>query len=249
MGLLYQKQHNGKHYEVRSAGQTRRLYTDGVFHTQIHPQRFLTANVWDCLSLAGLFLARTQVRRVLVLGVGGGAVIRQIGQLFPHAHFVGVELDKVHLQLARRYFGLNSKRVSLIHADALAWIARYRGPKFDLILEDLFTEEAGQPVRVRVADRSWFVQLTRHLTRCGALVFNFISPREMQRCSYFQDAATSHEFKTVCRFTLRVYENAVGIFMRKSATMADWQLHLQQHPAVQREFIRQSGKYRLRKLV
>jgi len=249
MALLWHRQHNGKRYEVRSAGQARRLYTDGVFHTQIHPQRFLTSNVWDCLSLAGLFLAPTQVRRVLVLGVGGGAVIRQMGQLFPQAHFVGVELDKIHLQLAKRFFGLASKRVTLIHADALAWVAQYRGPKFDVIIDDLFTEAAGQPVRVQVANRDWFAQLTRHLTRHGALVFNFISPREMQYCGFFQDRATRGDFKSVCRFTLRVYENAVGVFIRRAAALADWHTHLRQHPVVLREFNRQADKYRLRKLV
>ncbi len=248
MALIFEKHHNGKQYEVRSAGLARRLYTDGVFHTQVHPQRFFTANVWDCLSLTSLFLAPTQVRRVLVLGVGGGAVIRQIGQLFPQAQFVGVELDKVHLQLARRFFGLASRRITLLHADALEWVAQYRGPKFDLIIEDLFTEAKRQPERVRVADRSWFVQLSRHLTRRGALVFNFISPREMQRCSFFQDRASRSEFNSVCRFTLQVYENAVGIFMRHTATLADWHTHLARHPAVLREFSQHKHKYRLRKL-
>ena len=249
MALLWHKQHNGKRYEVRSAGQARRLYTEGVFHTQIHPQRFLTANVWDCLSLSSLFLPSAYVRRVLVLGVGGGAVIRQIGQLFPQAHFVGVELDKVHLQLAKRFFGLSSKRITLVHADALAWVAQYRGPKFDLIIDDLFTEAAGQPLRVQAADRRWFAQLSRHLRARGALVFNFISPRELQRCSFFQDRATQQDFKSVYRFTLQVYENAVGIFLRQPASLAQWRQQLQQHPPMQREYQRQSNTYRLRQLV
>ena len=45
MAILWQKIIKNTQYEVRSAGQTRRLYTDGVFHSQFNPQRAITGGV------------------------------------------------------------------------------------------------------------------------------------------------------------------------------------------------------------
>lgn len=248
MALLWQRSRDGKTYEVRTAGKSRRLYTDGVFHSQMHPQRFLTNNVWDVLSLPSLFLAPANLGRVLVLGVGGGAVIRQIGQLFPQAHFTGVELDANHLYVAKTFFGLESQRIKLVHADAITWLRDYRGPKFDLIIEDLFTEKARQPVRVMPADRDWFAQLTTNLSVHGLLIMNFISSRELRRCSYFQDRASRGMFGCAYGFATPVYENVIGVFLRQHHTLHDWHAALQRHPQVQREYSRQKSKYRLRAL-
>ena len=76
MALLWSEQDGDSRYEVRSAGNTRRLYTNGVFHSQYNPNNPVTGSVWDLLLLPAFFLPPGRPRRVLVLGVGGGENIR-----------------------------------------------------------------------------------------------------------------------------------------------------------------------------
>lgn len=248
MAILWRKQQQGKIYEVRTAGKTRRLYTNGVFHTQYNPQRFLTGNVWDLLSLPSLFLRPAQCQRVLVLGVGGGTILQQVAQLFPNANLVGVELDPIHLQLAKRFFLPRSKRIKLIQADALDWIKKYRGPKFDLIIDDMFTEQDGEPMRVVAAALPWFNALLRHTTAQGMLVFNFLSASELRRCAYLHNPTLQRRFGAAYRLTTPVYENNIGVFLRQPVELTSWHAHMQQHTILAKEFYAQRQKYRISKL-
>ena len=101
MALLWHKQDGNTRYEVRSAGNTRRLYTNGVFHSQYNSTQPVTGSVWDLLLLPAFFLPASSLKRVLVLGVGGGAVIRQLNHFLQPEQIVGVELNPVHLEVAR----------------------------------------------------------------------------------------------------------------------------------------------------
>ena len=193
MGIVWQKTINGKHYEVRSAGKTRRLYTDGVFHTQFNPVRSLTSNVWDLISLPSFFLDHKNIRRILVLGVGGGAVIQQFLRWYPGTEITGVELDKTHISIGKRFFGLSDKRVTLVHADAIEWVNSYQGLKFDIVIDDLFAEIDGEPARVIDASTSWMNSLTRLLSPHGMLVMNFTESRDLRGCAVFHNKSINRE--------------------------------------------------------
>jgi len=249
MAVVWQKKMRGKVYEVRSAGQTRRLYTNGVFHTQYNPGRTLTGNVWDLLSLPSFFLPATQIRRVLVLGVGGGAVIQQLRRWYPHCEITGVEMDATHLYLARRFFGLRDPRVELIEADAIEWLARYRGLSFDIIIDDLFTEVAGEPERVIAADRNWVRQLARRLSSQGILIMNFISGLELRSSCLFEKPACAPQFKQIFRLMTPLYENQIGVFLQYTSSVNVWRKHIRNHVDLQPEYAEYQDKYQVRKLL
>ena len=90
MAILWQKTIKDTRYEIRSAGQTRRLYTDGVFHSQFNPVHAVTGGVWDVLMLPAFFKPADSIKRVLVLGVGGGAVIHQLQRYIKPDEIIGV---------------------------------------------------------------------------------------------------------------------------------------------------------------
>ena len=90
-------------YQVRTAGRTRRLYTNGVFHSQYNPANPVTGHVWDLLMIPAFFHAPDSVQRVLVLGVGGGAVIGLLRRFVSPAAVVGFELSPLHVFVARRF--------------------------------------------------------------------------------------------------------------------------------------------------
>lgn len=220
MAILYSRQHNGHLYEVRSAGKTRRLYTDGVFHSQYHPQHPVTGSVWDLLFLPALLAPGGTLKRVLVLGVGGGAVIHLLNRFMPPQQIIGVELSAIHLQIARRHFDLRYPNLELVQADAIDWLIQYEGEPFDLIIDDLYFEDEGQPARAIAADGSWFDILTEHLQDDGMLVLNFVSPQEWRSSGFFTEDFVQERFVNALRFSTPTCHNIVAALLPGPATPA-----------------------------
>lgn len=218
MAILWQKTINNTRYEVRTAGQTKRLYTDGVFHSQFNPEHAVTGGVWDVLMLPALFYPKDSIQRVLVLGVGGGAVIHLLHRYIKPAEIIGVELNPVHIMLAKKYFGITKKLANLVQADAVKWLEDYSGPPFDLIIEDLFGEKDGEPVRAVKANKMWVEKLNAHLSPNGVLVMNFISSNDLKNSAAVSYKKISNLFVSVFQFTLTHYVNAVGAFLKQPAT-------------------------------
>ncbi|MDH5395159.1 MAG: hypothetical protein OEW97_02720 [Gammaproteobacteria bacterium] len=230
MAILWQKTIKNTLYEVRTAGNTLRLYTDGVFHSQYNPEHAVAGGVWDILMLPAFFYPAGAIQRVLVLGVGGGAVIHQLQRYIKPAEIIGVELNPVHITLAKRFFGLTNKLVNLVHADAVQWLNDYSGPPFDLIIEDLFAEKNGEPVRAVKANKEWFEKLNAHLSPEGVLVMNFISSSDLKNCAGISYKKISGLFKSTFQFTLTHYVNAIGAFVKHPATSQVLRLNISQIP-------------------
>ena len=230
MAVLFSRQHNGSRYEVRSAGKTRRLYTDGVFHSQYHPEHAVTGSVWDLLFLPSLLAPAGALKRVLVLGVGGGAVIHMLNRFVRPDTIVGVELSRIHLQVARRYFDLRYANLELVQANAIDWLIQYDGEPFDLIIDDLYFEEDGQPTRAIAADGSWLDILMEHLSDDGMLVLNFVSQKEWKKSAYFTEEFVRERFTGALRFTTHTCHNAVAALLPRPVTPAQLRARMQQFP-------------------
>jgi len=210
-------------YEVRLAGRSVRLYTNGVLHSQYNPQHPVAGGLWDLLSLPALFLPTTVAPRVLVLGVGGGAVIRQLSILLDRPHITGIDIDRMHVQIARQWFGVSSDMAVLIEADAITWVKRYRGKGFDLVVDDLFGENEGEPVRAVELDQSWSAALTRLLRPEGVIVINTLECRALRARGFLPQMSGRY------RCQLPQYENCIGVFTANGSTQKTWRQRLQQH--------------------
>ena len=232
MAVLFHKQHNGHTYEVRGAGQTRRLYTDGVFHSQYNPRHGVTGSVWDLLFLPSQFYDPAELKRVLVLGVGGGAAIHMLNRFAAPEIIVGVELSRIHLQVARQHFDLRYRNLQLVHANAIDWLIGYDGEPFDLIIDDLYFEDQGLPTRAIAADASWFDVLLDHLTDRGMLVLNFVGQKEWKQSAYFQEAFVRDEFPSVYRFTTPTCHSAVVALLRQQKTLREFRSRLRTQPVL-----------------
>lgn len=213
MAVIWQQNSGNDRYEVRTAGNSVRLYKNRVFHSQWNHQRPLSNGVWDLLFLPALFLPVEKVQRVLLLGVGGGAVINQFTHLLAPQKIVGVELDPTHIDVARGFFSVQDPSVDLHHADAIEWLKRYRGEKFDIVIEDLFTELNGEPARVAEADEQWFRLLQKHLHPHGALVINFEDSAQMRASGAAYQATISGREDIRYQFNQPSYGNSVCAFM------------------------------------
>jgi spermidine synthase len=217
VAVLWERRRDGVHYQVRSAGRTLRLYSNGVLHTQFNPSRLLTGSVWDLMLLATLLLPPGRVRRVLVLGVGGGAVLRQLLAVYPDAQITGIELNPVHLAVARRFFGLRDQRVQLHEENAITWLALHDGEPFDVIIDDLFGERDGEPCRAVSADADWFDLLASQLAPGGALVMNFAAAAEVRTCDWWRGGEISDGLPYALSLSTPTCENRVVAFLPEAA--------------------------------
>jgi spermidine synthase len=219
MAVVFSRRIDGVRYEVRTAGRSVRLYTNRVMHTQYHPAHKLTRGVWDLLALPALALA--SVKRVLLLGVGGGAAVHLLRHWCPGVEITGVELNPVHLQLARRFFGLRQRDVKLVEGDARVFVENYRGKPFDLVIEDLFGGD-GVPDRSFAADHRWCTALDRLVSADGALVMNTLSSKQLRETALLRDKAVVKRWQSALCLTMPIaYANHVGVFYRNKVTPAD----------------------------
>lgn len=216
MALLWEKTVNGNNYQVKSAGNTRRIYKNGVLHSAFNPTKLFTGSVWDLLSVPALFLAPTDIKRVLMLGVGGGTVIHQLGHLTDIPRIDAVDLDKTQLMLARKFFDIkSSSRIKLHHAEAKSWLEANSHQQFDIIIDDIFIEQDGEPIRAVTSDKKWIKQLLSMLSDNGILVQNYADRNELRRSAPLSDQKLLDRFPSRFRFTTAHYENNIAVFSRQ----------------------------------
>ena len=80
------------------------------------------------------------VKKILVLGTAGGTVIHKVHGFFPQASIIGVEIDKMMIEIGKKYFGLDKIReLNLIHADAKIFVHQQvqKQKTYDLVIADM----------------------------------------------------------------------------------------------------------------
>ena len=212
MAIIWQEIRDGTHYQVRSAGKTIRLYTDNVLHSQYNPTKKLTGSVWDLLFLPALCLPQDKPLRILVLGVGGGAVMHMMNDFFNCQKIIGLELNPAHIEIADQYFALNNPIFELIETDAIEWVENYNGEKFDVIIDDLFYEEKGEPVKVATPNSTWFYHLYSQLKPKGIVIMNFVGRHSAMSAAPLHDEDVQKLLPYGLHLTTPFYDNHVLAF-------------------------------------
>lgn len=109
-------------------------------------------------------------KNCLVLGVGGGTVIKELMNNHPLMKIVGVEIDPVMIEVGQKHFGLEShKNIEIVAQDAVNFIAREKGKKYDLIIVDLYLGFFNPP---SVRSISFLKNLKRIMNRNGNVFYN-----------------------------------------------------------------------------
>jgi spermidine synthase len=224
MAIIWQENRDGTDYQVRTAGKTIRLYTDKVLHSQYNPDKKLTGSVWDLLFLPALCLAKKKSIRVLVLGVGGGAVMHMMNDFFDCDSITGIEMNPTHIEIAQKYFGLSSANIQLVEADAISWVENNNDlsdQKFDIIIDDLFYEEEGEPVKVSPPTATWFYNLYRLLKPNGMIIMNFVGRQSALSSAPIHDKSVAKLLPSGLHLTTPYYDNHVLAFSNQTLNAGD----------------------------
>jgi len=110
-----------------------------------------------------------EVKRVLMLGLGGGSMSTYLGRFMPEIRIDTVEIDPGVLTAAKKYFGIiDTSRVRYLESDGRVYLNRHK-ETYDLILVDAFQ---GGYVPFHLLTREFYTLLKQRLSPGGAAVFN-----------------------------------------------------------------------------
>lgn len=169
----------------------------------------------------GLFLSllhRDPQRRVLILGLGGGGMVRFLGHHFPATVVEAVEIDPAVVAVARSHFGIAEGPAVRLHtADAFDFVVQ-TAETYDAIYLDAFLRAPGasglEEKTRRLKTREFLHQLRDRLTPGGLVAFNLIAadPRTEEDL-----AAIREVFPGMGRFAVPESGNLVVIAPREGA--------------------------------
>lgn len=127
------------------------------------------------------YLYQPHPQRVLIVGLGGGAMVRFLTHHEPQVQIDAVEIDPAVVRLADRFFDVRSGGNVRVHtADAVAFI-KSTTDRYDLILMDAFlrpssdTDATGVPTRLKTVE--FLRRLKSTLSPGGVVAFN-INPHD-----------------------------------------------------------------------
>lgn len=122
------------------------------------------------------YLYQPRPQRVLIVGLGGGAMVRFLTHHEPQVQIDAVEIDPAVVRLAGDYFGVRSGGNVRVHtADAVAFVES-TSDRYDLILMDAFlrpssdTDATGVPTVLKTL--AFLGRLKQALAPGGVVAFN-----------------------------------------------------------------------------
>lgn len=127
----------------------------------------------------------------LILGLGGGDLIKLFAKRYPKWKLTVIELEPEVIRLSRKYFEIKSNTmVRIINMDALNYLKKKKG-NYDIIIEDIYD---GDIIPKWVAKESFINILLSNLRRKGKIVFNYASYTfKKNDYSYFENLLTKFE--------------------------------------------------------
>lgn len=74
------------------------------------------------------------INNCLVLGLGGGTVVKYLARYWPKANITGVDIDSVIVEMGQKYLGLESKNLKIKITDA----TKFKSTGYDLVVIDTY---------------------------------------------------------------------------------------------------------------
>ena len=156
-----------------------------VIESQIDLQRPSFLKVRYTRDILSPYIFVPQIRRGLLVGLGGGAMVHALKAADPNLHLDVVEIDPVVVQLAREYFGVETTENTIIHTQDGFDFLRTPGAQYDVIFMDAFlqpnetTDSTGSPLKLKTLD--FLREVRGRLTSEGALAININDHSDLQR--------------------------------------------------------------------
>ena len=99
---------------------------------------WLVGKVWNA-ALKKILKNKTEVKSVLILGLGGGSAARLVNKYWPRAMITGVDIDPLMINFGKKYLDLEKIfGLTIVESDAVKFVNETK-EKYDLVLMDVYT--------------------------------------------------------------------------------------------------------------
>jgi spermidine synthase len=182
--LVHEVRSAYSHIQVFDSGGQRALYLGGDAGSRVVEtlmdlkQPHVLQHAYSHAAMAG-FLYRPQAASCLLIGLGGGAMVRFINHHFPYVQLDVVEIDAAMVAVARDFFGTAAgPRTRIVVADGRDYLERAT-ERYDLILIDAHlhpgerTDSTGHPLSLKSED--FYRNIQQRLHPGGVVMFNVIA--------------------------------------------------------------------------
>jgi len=159
---------------VEQRGRRIDLAVAGATFATWHPTDYLTGYSWDAITAGCLCRAGGPPQRLLLLGLAGGTVARQLRMLLPDLAIEAVEIDPGLVDLGNRYLHLDETGVTIHSGDAYQFLAGAGAP-YDVIADDVYLTGFDDVERPQLPGPRWIERLQARLAPGGVAVANFVT--------------------------------------------------------------------------
>jgi spermidine synthase len=158
---------------VQVGEETQLILNEGIgIHSIYNPHSILTQGYWDNFMIAPYFnnppFTQNQVRKVAVIGLGGGTAVREFTAAYGPIPIDGVEIDGTIVNLGRQYFHMNEPNLHVIVQDG-RYFLQTSSQKYDVIAIDAYQQPY---IPFQLTTQEFFQEVRSHLTPTGVAEIN-----------------------------------------------------------------------------
>jgi len=126
---------------------------------------------------------KPDAKRVLVLGLGGGAITKRFWRDYPGVTVDSVEIDPVVVDVARKYFWLPEDERSQVYIEDARRYVQSTGETYDIVIVDAYYSHA---LPVHLTTEEFLTEVKGVMAPDGVLAYNVISPTEGDNSDLFR---------------------------------------------------------------
>lgn len=146
----------------------------GGTHATWDRNRLMTHYAWDAITAAVMLHPSSKPKRMLLLGLGGGTIVRQLNTLAPEIDITAIEIDEEMIALATEFMQLHELNVSAILGDGYDFAATTPN-RYDIIVDDIYIGLSRGVDRPALITQEKIKQITQCLAPNGLFITNMIT--------------------------------------------------------------------------
>ncbi len=167
-----------------AATQVRTLSFNGSWETKMSLTNSLTGHFEYTEYFQTPWLWNHNIKRVLMVGLGGGSTQRAWQHYYTNVLADTVEIDPVVVEVAHKYFGVTESPILRIHTNDGRVFLRRSTNTYDVILMDAYaTTQYGSSLPKHLTTKEFFLIARDHLATNGVLAYNVIGQIRGQRAN------------------------------------------------------------------
>jgi spermidine synthase len=163
------------HIQVYDENATRTLSFNGSWETKMSLTNPLAGHFEYTEHFQMPWLWNHDIKRVLMVGLGGGSTQRAYQHYYTNVLVDTVEIDPVIVEVAKKYFAVAETPKLKIHTNDGRVFLRQTTNIYDVILMDAYsTTRYGSSLPRQLTTKEFFTLASQHLSTNGVLAYNVI---------------------------------------------------------------------------